>query len=405
MQRLSLSLKRTLRNKKNYFLLVVLMICFVITAVSFVIQDNITSYINDSFYKELEFRIVIAENNLDAETREELEANEHVVTVTNRFQLYSYVYTDDFKDLGYFGNLELNLGINGIVPPVILGENLTEDKTGMMICPYYFYPGERLTYENIQEKGALNPKDYLNKDVHIYYNHSDIDENGQEITKRFDQTFKIIGFYDNTSTVTSGGACYITYDDKQEIVNNLGYNTSEIMQNQSNWIVMDDTNSYDEIISILQKHGNDGFRDAYFNENTIADWYLTVRLIIIVSVFASFMIVLNFVYKHILSNLKDYQLRISLGYQKKDIVIEKITELTIIVILAIIIGVFLFGIGSWVAKLILADYYGVLGIRLYFRLSVLALSVFVGIILPFLLSMFFIWFYFGKQKSYRFLNK
>ena len=400
-----LSLKRTLRNKKNYFLLVVLMICFVITAVSFVIHDNITIHLDSLFYKSLEYRMVFVMDPLNENIVQELEANEHVVTVTNRFQLYSYVYTDDFKDLNYSGDLELRLGIDGIVPPVILGEDLVEDKKGTMICPYYFHPGEWLTYENVQEKGVLNPKDYLNKDVHIYYNSNDIDENGQEITKRFDQTFKIIGFYDNTSTVTSGGACYITYDDKQEIVNNLGYNTSEIMQNQSNWIVMDDTNSYDEIISILQKHGNDGFRDAYFNENTIADWYLTVRLIIIVSVFASFMIVLNFVYKHILSNLKDYQLRISLGYQKKDIVIEKIIELAIMVVLAIIIGVFLFGIGSWVAKLILADYYGVLGIRLYFRLSVLALSVFVGIILPFLLSMFFIWFYFGSQKSYKFLNK
>ena len=86
MQRLSLSLKRTLRNKKNYFLLVVLMICFVITAVSFVIHDNLSLYVETAQKELVEFRSILV-SQLDEQTKTELLNNPHVSYVGSFYNL------------------------------------------------------------------------------------------------------------------------------------------------------------------------------------------------------------------------------------------------------------------------------------------------------------------------------
>ena len=117
------------------------------------------------------------------------------------------------------------------------------------------------------------------------------------------------------------------------------------------------------------------------------------------------MVVFNYSYKYILSNLKDYQLRMSLGYQKKDIVYEKNIEITILFLISFVLAILLYCFVVILANNLFREAFLILGMQLYFRFSILAMSIFLSLFLTFLCSMFFVWFYFGRQKSYEFLNR
>ncbi len=199
-----------------------------------------------------------------------------------------------------------------------------------------------------------------------------------------------------------GSVCYITQQDKTKVVQKL---YGDIDESDQNWIVIDDGDNYQEIVDLLNNRGYRVERGAYHEPSFYADNQLIARLILIVSVFTSFMVVFNYSYKYILSNLKDYQLRMSLGYQKKDIVYEKNIEITILFLISFVLAILLYCFVVILANNLFREAFLILGMQLYFRFSILAMSIFLSLFLTFLCSMFFVWFYFGRQKSYEFLNR
>ena len=395
-----LSLKRTLRNKKNYFLVMVLMVCFAITLCAFMIADNLNLQVETDKKLNVSFRTIIPNKSLDEETRKELKENPHVLVITSPKYLYTNMHTDDFIAQGYSGSIELILGSYGIAPDVILGDNLSDEETGTMICPYYFFPDGEDAFKT--EKGYLNVKEYLNKEVTLISYSSMISDSGEETGENYHQKFKIIGFYDNTLSRNLGSVCYITQQDKTKIVQKL---YGDIDESDQNWIVIDDGDNYQEIVDLLNNRGYRVERGAYHEPSFYADNQLIACLILIVSVFTSFMVVFNYSYKYILSNLKDYQLRTSLGYQKKDIVYEKNIEITILFLISFVLAILLYCFVVILANNLFREAFLILGMQLYFRFSILAMSIFLSLFLTFLCSMFFVWFYFGRQKSYEFLNR
>lgn len=364
------------------------------------IADNLNLQVETDKKLNVSFRTIIPYKSLDEETRKELKENPHVLVITSPEYLYTNMHTDDFIVQGYSGSIELILGSYGIAPDVILGDNLSDEETGTMICPYYFFPDDEDAFKT--EKGYLNAKEYLNKEVTLISYSSMISDSGEETGENYHQKIKIIGFYDNTLSKNSGSVCYITQQDKTKIVQNL---YGDIDESDQNWIVIDDGDNYQEIVDLLNNHGYRVERGAYHELSFYADNQLIARLILIVSVFTSFMVVFNYSYKYILSNLKDYQLRTSLGYQKKDIVYEKNIEITILFLISFVLAILLYCLVVILANNLFREAFLILGMRLYFRFSILAISIFLSLFLPFLCSMFFVWFYFGKQKSYKFLNK
>lgn len=398
MQRLSLSLKRTLRNKKNYFLLVVLMICFVITAVSFVIHDNLSLYVETAQKELVEFRSILV-SQLDEQTKTELLNNPHVSYVGSFYNLEHFVVSEDFQDLGYNGSLSFRLGTEKLVPPAILGENLTDDMTDSIICSYNFFPDDTLNYDLAESKDFLNPKEFLGKSIRIHYSYL----SNNDVMKDFTRTYTIVGFFDNTINQMPANTCYLSLSGMEAISKDLYLDSDE--HNQNDIIILEDPNYLEEVSEILPYREGGYHFQSVMKENTLAEYYLILNLIVIVSIFCSFMLILNFIYKYILSNLKDYQLRVSLGYRKKDIIIEKILELFILGLLGCIGCFILYYVLAILSNKYFSAFFALFGYAVKFHFVTFILGIFFCLILPFILSMFFIWFYFGRQNSYKFLNK
>ena len=168
---------------------------------------------------------------------------------------------------------------------------------------------------------------------------------------------------------------------------------------------MEDPKYLEEVSEILPYREGGYHFQSVMKENTLAEYYLILNLIVIVSIFCSFMLILNFIYKYILSNLKDYQLRVSLGYRKKDIIIEKILELFILGVLGCIGCFILYFLLAILSNKYFSAFFALFGYAVKFHFVTFILGIFFCLILPFLLSTFFIWFYFGRQNSYKFLNR
>ena len=398
MQRLNLSLKRTLRNKKNYFLLVVLMICFVITAVSFVIHDNLSLYVETAQKELVEFRSILV-SQLDEQTKTKLLNNPHVIYVGSSYNLEHFVVSEDFQDLGYNGSLSFRLGTEKLVPPAILGENLTDDMTDSIICSYNFFPDDSLNYDLAESKDFLNPKDFLGKSIRIHYSYS----SNNDVMKDFTRTYTIVGFFDNTINQMPANTCYLSLSGMEAISKDLYLDSDE--HNQNDIIILEDPKYLEEVSEILPYREGGYHFQSVMKENTLAEYYLILNLIVIVSIFCSFMLILNFIYKYILSNLKDYQLRVSLGYRKKDIIIEKILELFILGVLGCIGCFILYFLLAILSNKYFSAFFALFGYAVKFHFVTFILGIFFCLILPFLLSTFFIWFYFGIQNSYKFLNR
>ena len=105
-----LSLKRTLRNKKNYFLVMVLMVCFAITLCAFMIADNLNLQVETDKKLNVSFRTIIPNKSLDEETRKELKENPHVLVITSPKYLYTNMHTDDFIAQRNSRRIELIIG-------------------------------------------------------------------------------------------------------------------------------------------------------------------------------------------------------------------------------------------------------------------------------------------------------
>ena len=114
-----LSLKRTLRNKKNYFLVMVLMVCFAITLCAFMIADNFYLQVETDKKLNVSFRTIIPNKSLDEETRKELKEKTFKDCLEENKEKHenTIFYVTDEKEQSQYINLFKSEGIDAVLLP------------------------------------------------------------------------------------------------------------------------------------------------------------------------------------------------------------------------------------------------------------------------------------------------
>ncbi len=314
-----LALRYQFRYKSNIFISIIIGIVMFITIVIATYNSSAIDYMNNdySYYYKL---LVIGNNDEDYDkVIDELSSIEHV-NMAIRYEMHrSLQHHSALERENLDGNIEIFFANNETLPEIVAGTNFPDDDGNYLICPENFYPygnWEDLKYMSITSK--IDTEDYLNQTFTFNY----ISHNG---TNKFSIEFKVIGLYKNSDYDYDENVCYTKENSLNEIIvneysddfdddgiNRLTYNKDII-------IAIDDIENIEYVKNELTNLGY-SYRGmistdyTYFNEITNETNRITI---IICSLLLAFMVIVF--QKKFNSEKEQYQLKLYLGYKKKDI--------------------------------------------------------------------------------------
>ncbi len=226
------------------------------------------------------------------------------------------------KDDEYDGLVSLRYGNESVLPRVIEGTKFSEEDTGVVVCPYNFYPDSRdITLETkYYDKDKL-----LNTTFEFPYSECSLDRECKTKTR----TFKIVGLYDSDLINETHYMCFAPVKDLQEI-----YDGSLAILNKGSIgsadVIVDNIYNVSYVKEELSKLGyqytDKTGLDAEFIFNLKLISYTSLAFVLIVMIFVT----ITYVKKRNVMNSKEIGLYSSLGFSSRHIQIIYTTDILII---------------------------------------------------------------------------
>lgn len=379
---------KSTRDKRNKRTIILLIFCILAIEVILSMNYNFNSFINESLNNNYGFRTLDVSPLLDEEDLglSIIKSIPHVIDAYDSF--YDTVYIDtDLKNDDYDGYLKFTYG--GYLD-YIAKYDLENTDEKVAICPSNFYPTSEASSLNIDKDKIIDTSKIIGKEFKVIYQSKAIN-GSQEEEKEYEETYKIIGEYDNKIDFSFNNQCYVSLNNIKEILNNKYPNQSSIF---NFFVVVDSLENVEEVINNLNEYGLEtiGFKNGI--DSDIVSNIMKIKNITITIVIAALLILLYLNIKKKISKENEIiGIYKAFGYKYKDFLKIYINEMFFLSTFSYLIAMIIYFILFLLTKYLLLNNFTYVGIILNVDFSSMASTY----IIQLLISLFVIYIIIGKR--------
>lgn len=361
----NLTIKKVFREKKRT-IIHSLIICFAFLIIysAFTFLYIFNNYMEESVYKNINFR-VMAVNYLDNISRDkELEALrkiEHVslVVLSNEFE--TLVKGIELSNNNRDGSFFLIASKKEMLPEIIKGRELENDETGVLICSSDFLPDSTADYKlHFKNSDYIKGKELLNTNLKVTY--SEYDSTNKLLIQTYNEEFKVVGIYNAKNNFMGNNYCFANYQDVLRI-NEIIYRNMVSDSYFLPYIVVDKAENVAEVQKSLTDMGYYYTLNYSFEPESIKVVNILIISLVIFSSIIFLITMLLYVRKNMKNKFKQIGLLKSLGYNNKLLFKSLLVEQFSILLLGFILSIILYTIGF--AILILLSNYVYLNMKVF----------------------------------------
>lgn len=331
------------RNKRNIFLIILFLICFILVNFTIIYYQNHIYKINKSINDSIDGRTIMINPKssiIQNMTEEEFynykydydkinSVNYVIASFPSRIQSG---YDTSLKDDYYDGALILKYGSKKILTMDVIGRKMDEEERNVMICPIKLFP---MSYSEKEIKDAkfIDGRTLIGKKIDIIYDLYEKNEKGKNVVVGQRKIpFEIIGVYDNEliyeryNTCFAGGKqLYEMYDDYLGKLNSYQLFSLDV--------IVDNVKKVNSVKSELSKLGYKTMPKVFIDYDELLQIEMICIGIIVITSILTLGISALYIKKYVIYSSYDIALLYALGYSKKKI--EKIYFYNVLYVIGI----------------------------------------------------------------------
>ena len=331
------------RNKRNIFLIILFLICFILVNFTIIYYQNHVYKINKSINDSIDGRtfLVSPKSNIIQNMTEEefynykydydkINSIEHVVA---SFPAHVQSgYDSSLKDDYYDGTLFLKYGSKEILKMDVIGHKMNDDDRNVMICPIKFHPSS-YSFENTGNLKFIDGKSLIGKKIDVMYDLYEKNEKGKNvIVGQKKIPFEIIGVYDNELNYEEYNTCFVGGKQLYEMYDDyLGRLNS--YQLYSIDVITDSAKNTGYVKGELNKLGYSTLNKVVIDYGELLHIEMICIGIIVITSILTLGISALYIKKYVIYSSYDIALLYALGYSKKKI--EKIYFYNVLYVIGI----------------------------------------------------------------------
>ena len=335
---------KNVRNKRNIFLIILFLICFILVNFTIIYYQNHIYKLNKSINDSIEGRTIminpktsIIQNMTDEEFNnykydyDKINSVNYVIA-SFPSRISGGGYDTSLKDDYYDGRIGLKYGSDKILTMDVIGRKMSEEERNVMICPTKFFP---MSYseEELEDAKFIDGRTLIGKKIDVMYNLYEKNEKGKNVVVGQRKIpFEIIGVYDNElayegyNTCFAGGKqLYEMYDDYLGKLNSY--------QLYSLDVIVDDVKNVNSVKSELSKLGYKTMPKVFIDYDELLQIEMICIGIIVITSILTLGISALYIKKYVIYSSYDIALLYALGYSKKKI--EKIYFYNVLYVIGI----------------------------------------------------------------------
>ena len=332
---------KNIRNKRNIFLIILFLICFILVNFTIIYYQNHIYKINKSINDSIDGRTVMISPNMDNIKTEEDAINykydydkinsiDHVVA---SFPAHIQSgYDSSLKDDYYDGHIGLKYGSDKILTMDVIGRKIGENDRNVMICPIKFYPSD-YSINDIEKLKFIDGKSLIGKKIDVMYDLYEKNEKGKNvIVGQKKIPFEIIGVYDNELNYEEYNTCFVGGKQLYEMYDDyLGKLNS--YQLYSIDVITDSAKNTSYVKGELSKLGYSTLNKVVIDYSELLHIEMICIGIIVITSILTLGISALYIKKYVIYSSYDIALLYALGYSKKKI--EKIYFYNVLYVIGI----------------------------------------------------------------------
>ena len=331
------------RNKRNIFLIILFLICFILVNFTIIYYQNHVYKINKSINDSIDGRtfLVSPKSNIIQNMTEEefynykydydkINSIEHVVA---SFPAHVQSgYDSSLKDDYYDGTLFLKYGSKEILKMDVIGRKMDDEERNVMICPIKFFP-TGYSEQDLKNANFIDGKTLIGKEINIIYDLYEKNEKGKNvIVGQKKIPFEIIGVYDNELNYEEYNTCFVGGKQLYEMYDDyLGKLNS--YQLYSIDVITDSAKNTSYVKGELNKLGYSTLNKVVIDYGELLHIEMICIGIIIITSILTLGISALYIKKYVIYSSYDIALLYALGYSKKKI--EKIYFYNVLYVIGI----------------------------------------------------------------------
>ena len=334
---------KNIRNKRNIFLIILFLICFILVNFTIIYYQNHVYKINKSINDSIDGRtfLVSPKSNIIQNMTEEefynykydydkINSIDHVVA---SFPAHIQSgYDSSLKDDYYDGTLFLKYGSKEILKMDVIGRKMDDEERNVMICPIKFHPSS-YSFENTGNLKFIDGKSLIGKKIDIMYDLYEKNEKGKNvIVGQKKIPFEIIGVYDNELNYEEYNTCFVGGKQLYEMYDDyLGKLNS--YQLYSIDVITDSAKNTSYVKGELSKLGYSTLNKVVIDYGELLHIEMICIGIIVITSILTLGISALYIKKYVIYSSYDIALLYALGYSKKKI--EKIYFYNVLYVIGI----------------------------------------------------------------------
>ena len=331
------------RNKRNIFLIILFLICFILVNFTIIYYQNHVYKINKSINDSIDGRtfLVSPKSNIIQNMTEEefynykydydkINSIEHVVA---SFPAHVQSgYDSSLKNDYYDGILILKYGSKEILKMDVIGRIMDEEERNVMICPTKFFP-TGYSEQDLKNANFIDGKSLIGKKIDVMYDLYEKNEKGKNvIVGQKKIPFEIIGVYDNELVYERYNTCFVGGKQLYEMYDDyLGRLNS--YQLYSIDVITDSAKNTSYVKGELNKLGYSTLNKVVIDYGELLHIEMICIGIIIITSILTLGISALYIKKYVIYSSYDIALLYALGYSKKKI--EKIYFYNVLYVIGI----------------------------------------------------------------------
>ena len=334
---------KNIRNKRNIFLIILFLICFILVNFTIIYYQNHVYKINKSINDSIDGRtfLVSPKSNIIQNMTEEefynykydydkINSIDHVVA---SFPAHVQSgYDSSLKDDYYDGTLFLKYGSKEILKMDVIGRKMDDEERNVMICPIKFHPSN-YSFENTGNLKFIDGKSLIGKKIDVMYDLYEKNEKGKNvIVGQKKIPFEIIGVYDNELNYEEYNTCFVGGKQLYEMYDDyLGKLNS--YQLYSIDVITDSAKNTSYVKGELSKLGYSTLNKVVIDYGELLHIEMICIGIIVITSILTLGISALYIKKYVIYSSYDIALLYALGYSKKKI--EKIYFYNVLYVIGI----------------------------------------------------------------------
>ncbi len=335
---------KNVRNKRNIFLIILFLICFILVNFTIIYYQNHIYKLNKSINDSIDGRtIMISPNMNDINTEEDAINYKYDYDKINsiNYVIASFPakiqsgYDTSLKDDYYDGHIGLRYGSDKILTIDVIGRKMSEEERNVMICPIKFFP---MSYseEDLEDAKFINGKTLIGKKIDVMYDLYEKNEKGKNVVVGQRKIpFEIIGVYDNELAYEGYNTCFAGGKQLYEMYNDyLGrINPPYTLSISSVDVIVDNVKNVNSVKSELSKLGYKTMPKVFIDYDELLQIEMICIGIIVITSILTLGISALYIKKYVIYSSYDIALLYALGYSKKKI--EKIYFYNVLYVIGI----------------------------------------------------------------------